>query len=468
VIPRIRGEHWLVLLLAVVRTLFCAYRASHQSIVLDEAYTYNRYLGSWHDVYWLYEANNHVLFSILAKLSIRLFGLSELALRLPTVIAGFFLIWGVFRILERTVSRPVRWIALIALSLHPLILDLSVAARGYGLSVALLVWAIDFAMARKYAICGVLAALAISASLPIIPAAIGLMTAILLVEQGSLKDRLKAFAIMAAPFQAVVVAINFGALRTATLQSFSTGVGFTSWQDFLRDVIHNSIHTAHRAGLFGSPRIESFIAFVILPAILIFGAASCFVRNRPTSSVEPPVELISAITLFVAILGLVGLHRVLNVNYPEDRLGLYLLVLFGLTWAIAVQRVGKFWVFWTQAIMAALLVVQFVTQFDPTAFAVWKYDRESKTVALRLQDLCKGKPDGSVSVSTTWLHQPAMEFYRVALNIRALRPIDWPRQTEFTGHDYYVFNVPDTWLMKERGIRVLFEDQRSGIALGAR
>jgi Dolichyl-phosphate-mannose-protein mannosyltransferase len=462
VIRRIRGEHWLVFLLAVTRTAFCAYRAAHQSIVLDEAYTYNRYLGSWHDVYWLYEANNHVLFSILAKLSIRLFGLSELALRLPTVIAGFFLIWGVFRILERTVSRPVRWIALIALSLHPLILDHSVAARGYGLSVALLVWAIDFGMARKYAICGVLAALALSASLPIIPAVIGLMVAILTIEQGSLKDRLKAFAVMAAPFQATVIAINFGALRTATLQSFSTGVGFTSWQDFALDVVHNSIRTAHRAGLFGSPRDERVVAFFFLPAVLIFCIVACFVRRKSK------VDLIPAVTLFVAILGLIALHRVLNVNYPEDRLGLYLLVLFGLTWAIAVQRVGKFWVFWTQAVMAGLLVVQFVTQFDPNAFAVWKYDRESKTVALLLRDACKGKPDGSVSVSTTWLHQPAMEFYRVALNIRALRPIDWPRQTEFTGHDFYVFNVPDTWLMKDRGIRVLFEDRRSGITLGTR
>jgi len=62
-----------------------------------------------------------------------------------------------------------------------------------------------------------LAGLAASANLAISPAAIGLILAIALLETDPLQQRLKALAMVAAPFQAVVIALNFGALRTATL-----------------------------------------------------------------------------------------------------------------------------------------------------------------------------------------------------------------------------------------------------------
>src|SRR5580698_6653085 len=70
--------------LAFAQLAFCGYRAAHQSVNLDEAYTFTSYLEhSWREIYGPYDANNHVLFSILARLSIKLFGLSELSLRAP-------------------------------------------------------------------------------------------------------------------------------------------------------------------------------------------------------------------------------------------------------------------------------------------------------------------------------------------------------------------------------------------------
>ncbi len=470
VMRRIRGEHPLALAFALARTAFCCYRAAHQSIVLDEAYTYNRFLsGSWADIYWTYKTNNHVLYSLLAKASIHLFGLSELALRLPSVIAGFFMIYGAFRVLELTVSRPIRWVAIVAIGLHPLILDFSVAARGYGLSIALLVWAMYFAMRRNHALAGVLAGLAVSANLAVSPAAIGLIPAIVLLEPGSGKDRLKALAMVAAPFQAVVIAINLGALRTATLQDFSTGFGFADWRESVRDLVHYSIHSAHRSGIFGTYRAESVISFWLLPAILTLCVAACFLETRLLrNSREPAFRLLPAVMLFVSLAVTVTLHYLLGLNYPEDRLGLYLLLLFGLTWAIAADSLKNVWIRRAQTLMAVLLVAQFATQFDAHSFAIWKYDMETRTVALRVKDACQGRPDGSMSVGVTWLHQPAMEFYRVALGIRALRPVEWPKETEFSGHDFYVFNDPDTQQMESHGIRVVFADRRAGIALGAR
>jgi predicted membrane-bound mannosyltransferase len=96
----VRSERAVAIAFASIRTAVCAYRAATQSFVSDEAFTFNNFIaGSWRDLYFQYDANNHLLYSILSKLSMSVFGSSEFALRLPSVIAGFFLMLGVWRIL---------------------------------------------------------------------------------------------------------------------------------------------------------------------------------------------------------------------------------------------------------------------------------------------------------------------------------------------------------------------------------
>ncbi len=67
---------------------FCTYRAVTQSITYDEACTYIQFVrGSWWNTVTQYSANNHVLFTLLAKLSTDTLGVTELTLRLPTLLS---------------------------------------------------------------------------------------------------------------------------------------------------------------------------------------------------------------------------------------------------------------------------------------------------------------------------------------------------------------------------------------------
>src|SRR5438445_2959914 len=157
------AEHYLAIAFAFARTALCAWRAGHQSIIHDEAFSFFRFIdGPWSSLWSPYQAANHVLYSFLAKLSVALFGLSELTLRLPSVLAGFFFTWGVFRVLESCESRLIRWIAYLAIGLHPLLMDFSTAARGYGLAVALLLWAVYASLPDIPVRCGVMCSLACS------------------------------------------------------------------------------------------------------------------------------------------------------------------------------------------------------------------------------------------------------------------------------------------------------------------
>jgi hypothetical protein len=120
------------------------YRAATQSIVHDEALTWQLYLsGPASAIFHYYDPNHHFLATILFRISTTLFGDSEFALRLPTVLAGAWFFWTVFRLCALVLGDG--WLFLVgcaALTLNPLLLDFLVAARGYGLATAGLFWAL--------------------------------------------------------------------------------------------------------------------------------------------------------------------------------------------------------------------------------------------------------------------------------------------------------------------------------------
>src|SRR4030081_1537963 len=75
------------------------YRAATQSLTIDEAFTYQLYLAkNLRAILTEYDANNHVLYTLLAKLSVGLFGKSEFAIRLPSVLGGLVYFYAVFRV----------------------------------------------------------------------------------------------------------------------------------------------------------------------------------------------------------------------------------------------------------------------------------------------------------------------------------------------------------------------------------
>ena len=104
-----RLEKFFAIACALARFGVCCYRAAHQSIVVDEATTYNKFVsGPWLKLFGRYDANNHILSSIMIKLSVTLGTLSPFMMRLPSLIAGFFLTLGVFWLLKRIDSWPLQ------------------------------------------------------------------------------------------------------------------------------------------------------------------------------------------------------------------------------------------------------------------------------------------------------------------------------------------------------------------------
>jgi hypothetical protein len=132
-----------VLLLAFL-FLTNTYRAATQSAAHDEGVIFEWLLsGSWGQVLTFEHGNHHVLSDLLCKLTITLFGPSELPLRAPALLGGLLYFYSVFRISSLLFGEGfLMLLAVSLLSLNPFVLDYLACARGYGPALGLFFFAL--------------------------------------------------------------------------------------------------------------------------------------------------------------------------------------------------------------------------------------------------------------------------------------------------------------------------------------
>jgi hypothetical protein len=446
-------ENTLAIACALARFGVCCYRAVHQSIVVDEATTYNKFIsGSWRKLFGRYDANNHILSSIMVKLSVTLGGLSPFTLRLPSLIAGFFLTLGVFWLLKRIESWPLRWAAFAVVCLHPLIFDFSIAARGYSLSLAFFVWGLYFCMERRYLIAGILLGLSFAANLAILFPILALLLVITILER-----QMKPLLNLAVPALLLGALITGPSLRRAHKDDFYTG--YPDLRTSIASLASTSLHArADRDGILGDRSTAEHIGVIALPIfLLLVGGAAFFTEDRR--------QLIPFLTLTITIVGLILAARLLHVNYPSDRTCLYFIILAAVAWAVAGDVFKSRLVQAVWLVPAVLLLIQFSTQLQMQYFQFWRVETDDKIIAGLIQEASADKPENSMTLSATWMHQPTLEFYRRYLHIAALKPVERFDPTPLTGFDFYVLSWGDVDRAKQIGLRTIFADPDTEVIL---
>ena len=159
------------------------YRAVTQSVTPGEALNYNRYiLPGWADGFTNYDINNHVINTLLCKLSTVRSHRSEIWLRLPSLLSGLAYLWAVWRLARRFGNGPLFLGTVGLLTLNPMVVDGLSEARGYGIGLACWSWglvilleSIEEDRVRKVSLAGVFLGLSIAASLANLAPACGLV-----------------------------------------------------------------------------------------------------------------------------------------------------------------------------------------------------------------------------------------------------------------------------------------------------
>lgn len=456
------------------------YRAATQSVTHDEALTYFAYVdGPITRSFGPYMPNNHVLHSLLAWASVHALGLSELTLRLPAVLGALMYLACARRLCRRAFGG--RWIALLALGLlclNPLILDFQSAARGYSLALGFLLWALLRLLdaherlaspeagrppGRSLALAsfgiGASAASHLTFALP--GACLALITAAVFLlhrpaqavapvapgepgepvapvtpgepgrprTKGARASGLRAVLALAVPAAVVAGALWLPSLAQGRPARIDYGLPtlLDSSENLVRvSLAHHATHWPLDTAGQAFRGVELILARIVVPVVML-ALALCWLaamarlaaaRRLADGSAAQVLPLLAGGALILCLLTFVAAHHLVGALYPQDRWGLYLLLLFVLAatglgarlWAAGgVRRAAG------APLLAVLWLVlaQNVVQLQVRQYLVWSFDAGNRElfgviVARHAED-----PAAPARLAAMhWTNIPSLNFYR--------------------------------------------------------
>ncbi len=481
-----------VLILGLLFAANC-YRAATQSLTHDEALTWELYLDApASNIFDLYDANHHFLSTILERLSTGLFGTSELSLRLPSLLAGALFFLVVYRLVFLVFGGG--WLvplAVLLMAANPLVLDFLVAARGYGLALALFFYSL-LNMAehlarrgrRELYLAGTALALAPAANLTLLVPAFVLAALFGFLiwrrpEPALAAKRARKRAPAAAgpglrhfalPLGAVALLFFLAApVSKARLADFYVGIDSPAASAV--NLVGCSF--AHNSGVGGINSGRPVLAAwrsalsVLLPAMALLAAALGAVRVFRAGRERKPPALADAVlflaggSIVASAALLVALHYAVGMPYPSDRTGLYFLPLAGLAVALLAKQAGRVPAV-AAAVLGTLMAAHYLAQWNTSSFYVWRYEADSK----RILDTIASAPRGAkapLRVGISWQLEPAFNFYRTVRRWTWLTPFD--RNGPDGDYDYYVLIANDRPLIARLALRPIYSGPISGTVL---
>lgn len=282
------------------------------------------YHGDFFGEQIVWDANNHLLNSFIGRGIYLLFGDHFFLLRLPNILAFGLYFWSGYKLLSKLKSENLKVMGMIALSMVPFVTEYFANCRGYGISLGFFLFALyqttNYIDKQKfsYYIWALLAMLlAISANLTMLNVSLILLAYIGFV--GVTNKRINVSFILATGLFliAIVPFILFG------FELKAHGALYYGSLDGLWDVTGS---TLVKYVFFGEGQLAFWVTTFVLVGLLIhFGF---FIKGKHWRE-----NLLSPLTLFTwlfffNLIGIVFLAEVLEVNYPEDRTGMYLIPLF--------------------------------------------------------------------------------------------------------------------------------------------
>jgi hypothetical protein len=488
---RVDGPGLVAAGLSVLVFTYVAMRAATLCITIDEAATFNDHVtGGWLDII-LFRTdglpdNNHVLYTLLCKVSVMLFGLSELTLRLPSLLGCLFFLLGLNFCLRRIVSGWKIMPGLLAIGMNPYVIDYLGLARGYGLGLGFTMLGLAALLSSFAETTGKIRSLRAQASmllfglaalsnlsfLLVLCAAMLLLGTFLVFSgisgrhapecSGSCWPILPFKILMpAVPFLAYLV-LPIGIIRKLKLFGEGGQEGF--WADTVTGFVKGTAYS--------SPwlwkNIDSMVVWVMLASLFV-PIALILLRHKDERKFIV-LSVLAAMTFIVSMESLAQ-HYLFHVAYLEGRRGIYLIPLFLLT-VLAFGDPPR------QASLRYVLPAMLLGLLVPSVLAVhdvstinfrfindWNDCQGTRPAMLVIRDTIglqtPGRPRRMLVNSD---FQGCMNFYRSMFGMeRTLLPI---RDDGLDGPaDFYYGHTNDAVTMSRNGARPLLLQPASGTLL---
>jgi len=493
-------------------------RAMGQSIAHDEALTYEWFIdGSIANVL-KFNTTNHVLFTIIAKFFVKIFGVSELSLRAPSLFGAATYLGFSYLLLRKLFGEGILLpLSVALLCLNPLIMDFMAAARGYSLGMAFLAAAMYFlarmtdresfcleeaAWRRDCAITSVFLALSVAASLTnLIPAAslavslaaIALRGRLNLSEMGGRSVRIFAQYLIF-PGLSVGVIILWPFLIQARPVMFNMGLHHGS--DAIRDLFNSSFLYKWTGDVYSTSlgavppiagswqqRVSDLGVYVIFPLAFFFVLFSLIftLRGRTESDRSQTLHFqLFSVAAIASVVLTVLLHVIVKVNYPVSRTCLYFIQLFTISSLLSAREL---WLRFPRSrlkllgwIIIPAVLFDYALSLNTEYFRYNAYDVISRQLFKTISEDARARGLTGVRVGGTWWYEPEINFYRRRYGAEWMKPYDvkdrsyfWesPNSLAPADYDYFVFTpASDPGLTSPR-VKTIFRDAATGIVVSA-
>lgn len=368
------------ILLLCAAGVYHLHRAWSLAVTTDEAFTANDFASRpWLDLFTHYDANHHILHTILCKVSLGIFGWNELALRLPALLGGLVCLFLIHRLARLLFGdSPLQFALCGWLAFHPALLDWFSIARGYGLALAFMVAAIGELsgplprLTRASVWLGLSVASNFVFAVP--AAAIALAWTAARREWVRLSD-------LAVPGAAIAVVI------TAIPLSRASGANFYYGASTLRMSLDSLLEI---------PRFNQLtpLLLIVAPASV---AAALWLAKR-----DENLRFFSW-SLTLCILATAVL-RIGGMPYPLGRTGIHLVVLWILC-LVQMASLGRSALFPAAAVVP---VFAFLFAAPVGYYRDWRYDAGNRAVMERIA----AEPGQNLTVAAEPVLRQGLEFYR--------------------------------------------------------
>jgi uncharacterized membrane protein len=449
----------IIVLFSIGLLGYSLYRAATLSFTHDESVTYN-------DIFWrpvqhiisvkYATANNHIVNTLLMKFFSWLFGDNELSLRFPNIIAQlFYIIFSYF--LAKRLSQPLLILCgFILLNFNPFLLDFFSLARGYGLSLSLMMGSIYFLfkykdnMTNKFVLwwCFFCAFFAVFSSFTMVLFYLALLAIFLLIfltrsqKDNSLIGILKELGI---PLLITVLLFSFSYTPISRLiekGQFYYGGDTGFWNDTVSSLISATFYDQP----YSNSATIYFIYFII---ITMMGLAIFLVFSFINRLISLKSEfIILTLLLLLPCIASMLQHCFTDSKFMMNRTALFLIPLFFLCFIFFMKELHdkiklKPLIYTCLIVITTLFFANTIYSANLNYSLLWKYDSDTKELLddLKMQISSYNKNMDTVKLGITWIHEPAINYYQFSRKLIWLKRVT---REGFQGNfDYYYLQEED-------------------------
>lgn len=351
--------------------VFLVLRAIYVPLVHDELATffyyiqpfeYNPLTGANPD------ANNHILNSILGAISHNLFGYSSLSIRLPNLLSFIFYAFFVFKIGSSLKNEIVSWTYYIAMLGVIYFIQFFALSRGYGMSMAFLMGSIYYTLSlyekpsfKTSFFNSLFLIFALFANMALLPLVLLLFLIQILLIWKKIKFDYKiiSLALISLGFIGLAIVISLkmkeeGSLYYGDLDGY--------WEVTVKSQL---LMLFENSGKY----LQMTLGVLLLGVVFLYGVL--FSKEKKEFFIKK--ENLFIILLVGVVMGTFLMAQILKVNYPEDRVGLYLYPLLLGVICFGVDRIKTKW---SYILLLPLFAMpfHFVTALNFDKVSVWKGD----------------------------------------------------------------------------------------------